>query len=170
MKTLLAFAVFFLFAVTAGAQQTASPAAMAEAVRRYPDLAVANSPFNKEFVRLYNATKQDNPEELTRPNWPLTLAGDAAAVLGVRPVAPPIAAPAAALAADRVAKAAAFKRWEREMELKIERWKNETAVAEAKGDVGTASVYHWQIQRLTDQLEDSRKMGKIQPLAPLPVK
>jgi hypothetical protein len=48
--------------------------AQAEAVRRYPDLAVKGSLFNQTFVAAYEREKSTNPGALTTSDWPLTLA------------------------------------------------------------------------------------------------
>lgn len=42
--------------------------------RRYPQLAVANSPFNVHFVDLYNTAKTSDPTMLTQADWPMKLA------------------------------------------------------------------------------------------------
>lgn len=62
------------------APATPHPAAesVAQARKAYPALAVANSPFNKKFVELYNNTKQTNPEFLIQPDWPMQLAAQTA--------------------------------------------------------------------------------------------
>jgi len=59
-----------------GAPATPNPApeSVAQARKAYPALAVANSPFNKKFVELYNNARQTNPELLTQSDWPMQLA------------------------------------------------------------------------------------------------
>jgi hypothetical protein len=44
------------------------------ALQRYPTLAIANSPFNTQFVELYKAYTATRPEIFKDPNWPLQLA------------------------------------------------------------------------------------------------
>jgi hypothetical protein len=60
----------------APAPATPHPAkdSVAQARKAYPALAVANSPFNKKFVELYNNAKLTNPDLLTQPDWPMQLA------------------------------------------------------------------------------------------------
>lgn len=60
------------FATVADAQR--------EALRRYPDLGVANSDFNRRFVALYKQYQQSNPQLLQNPNWPMILANRVAGV------------------------------------------------------------------------------------------
>jgi hypothetical protein len=47
-----------------------------EAVRRYPDLGVAGSRFNAEFVSRYQRYRRENPAFLKDISWPLRLADD----------------------------------------------------------------------------------------------
>lgn len=54
------------FATVAEAQQ--------EAVRRYPDIGVAGSKLNTEFVARYKRYQQERPDFLRDPSWPLRLA------------------------------------------------------------------------------------------------
>lgn len=54
------------------------PDARAEAVRRYPQLGVSNSPMNRAFVEKYQKLKVNNPAALRDPAWPLTLADEVA--------------------------------------------------------------------------------------------
>lgn len=58
-----------------------------EAVREYPSLAVANSPLNLEFVRRYRQYQHDRPEYFRDPTWPVSLAQECAAPLGLQPLA-----------------------------------------------------------------------------------
>ena len=55
---------------------TPNPAteSVAKARKAYPALALANSPFNRKFVELYNNAKQTDPEFLAQPDWPMQLA------------------------------------------------------------------------------------------------
>ncbi len=52
--------------------------AKAEALQRYPALGVANSPFNQEFLRLYQDANARGDTLLQQPNWPMALAAQAA--------------------------------------------------------------------------------------------
>jgi hypothetical protein len=52
--------------------------AQAEAVRRYPQLAIANSRMNRAFVERYNKEKASNSALLRDPAWPLRIAEDVA--------------------------------------------------------------------------------------------
>lgn len=54
------------FATAAAAQQ--------EAVRRYPEIGVAGSKLNSEFVARYKRYQQERPDFLRDPSWPLRLA------------------------------------------------------------------------------------------------
>ena len=58
-----------------------------EAVREYPSLAMANSPLNAEFVRRYRQYQHDRPEYFRDPAWPVSLAQECAAPLGLQPSA-----------------------------------------------------------------------------------
>jgi hypothetical protein len=49
-----------------------------QAVLRYPDLAVAGSPLNKEFVARYKRYQQERPDYFRDPSWPLRLAEESA--------------------------------------------------------------------------------------------
>jgi hypothetical protein len=68
----------------------ASPAAWTvataqnEAVRRYPQLSVANSPLNHAFLARYQQIKSTNPSYLRDPSWPLRLADEVAQTTGRR--------------------------------------------------------------------------------------
>jgi hypothetical protein len=55
------------------------------AIHLYPELAVKNSAFNRTFLDLYEELRQNNPEMLTRVDWPLDLAARAGMILGIRP-------------------------------------------------------------------------------------
>jgi len=57
---------------------------VALAGKTYPALTVANSPFNKRFVELYNNARQTNPQLLTQPDWPMLLAAQTARELTSR--------------------------------------------------------------------------------------
>jgi len=63
------------------------------AVKKYPDLAIKDSTFNKTFRDLYEEQLQKNPSSLARPEWPLDLAYRTATLLGVHTYGPPPAAP-----------------------------------------------------------------------------
>jgi|GEM_PF-3547671 len=67
--------------VTASSAPEQVKNAQAEAVRRYPDLGVKNSAFNREFLTLYQQIKSNNPAELNDPQWPIYLADQTAQTL-----------------------------------------------------------------------------------------
>ncbi|MDR3402877.1 MAG: hypothetical protein P4L99_10305 [Chthoniobacter sp.] len=46
----------------------------AKAAKMYPALAIANSPFNKRFIELYNSRKGSDPAFLATADWPMKLA------------------------------------------------------------------------------------------------
>lgn len=50
--------------------------AQKEAMRRYPQLGVANSPMNRAFVARYQQIKAKDPSYLRDPSWPLHLADE----------------------------------------------------------------------------------------------
>jgi hypothetical protein len=52
--------------------------AQKEAMRRYPQLAVANSPMNHAFIAKYKQLKASNSDYLRDPGWPLRLAEEVA--------------------------------------------------------------------------------------------
>jgi hypothetical protein len=53
-----------------------------EALRLYPDLGVANSPLNREFVVRYQSYKRLEPDFFDNPAWPVILVKEAANVVG----------------------------------------------------------------------------------------
>ena len=60
-------------------------AAQQEAVKRYPQLAVVNSPLNREFVTRYKQLQATNPDYFKQSNWPLTLAAECEAAIKQKP-------------------------------------------------------------------------------------
>ena len=59
------------------------------AVARYPDLGVAGSVFNAEFLKRYKTYQSEKPDFLKAPMWPLTLADEVGTALRITPVPPP---------------------------------------------------------------------------------
>ena len=59
-----------------------------EALRLYPELGVANSPLNREFVIRYNSYQRLEPEVFQNPAWPVILAKESAAAIGEQAKAP----------------------------------------------------------------------------------
>jgi hypothetical protein len=55
-----------------------------EALRLYPDLGVANSPLNREFVTRYHSYQRLQPDLFDNPAWPVILVKEAANVIGVQ--------------------------------------------------------------------------------------
>lgn len=53
-----------------------------EALRLYPDLGVANSPLNREFIIRYNSYQRLEPEIFQNPAWPVILVKESAAAIG----------------------------------------------------------------------------------------
>lgn len=49
-----------------------------EAIRRFPQLGVAGSPLNQDFVARYKRYQRERPEQLRDPSWPLRLAEESA--------------------------------------------------------------------------------------------
>jgi hypothetical protein len=65
--------------------------AKVEAVRIYPDLAIAGSPMNAEYVARYDRYRVENPRYFLDTNWPLTLANETATAMraaGTQPAQP----------------------------------------------------------------------------------
>jgi hypothetical protein len=58
-----------------------SQAAQERAIALYPDLGVANSALNREFVARYRQYRIQNPEYFTDPDWPTKLAKESAEAL-----------------------------------------------------------------------------------------
>lgn len=56
----------------------------AEALRLYPDLGVADSPINREFVTRYRSYQRLDPDFFQDPAWPVILVKQCAAVIGER--------------------------------------------------------------------------------------
>ena len=52
--------------------------AQREAVRRYPQLGIAGSPLNQDFVARYKRYQREHPEQLRDTSWPLRLADESA--------------------------------------------------------------------------------------------
>jgi hypothetical protein len=70
------------------------------AKKAYPALNIANSPFNKKFVELYNNAKVANPALLAQVDWPMKISQQVAQILGPVPMAggaPPTEASASQL-------------------------------------------------------------------------
>jgi hypothetical protein len=53
-----------------------------EALRLYPELGVANSPLNREFVARYHSYQRLQPDFFQDPAWPVILVKECAAVIG----------------------------------------------------------------------------------------
>ena len=53
-----------------------------EALRLYPDLGVADSPLNREFVARYRSYQRLQPDFFQNPAWPVLLVKESAAVIG----------------------------------------------------------------------------------------
>jgi hypothetical protein len=58
--------------------------AQKRALALYPDLAVANSPLNKEFIARYQRYKAENPTYFLNPDWPTALARESADAINQR--------------------------------------------------------------------------------------
>jgi len=54
----------------------------AEALRLYPELGVANSPINREFVARYRSYQRLQPDFFQDPAWPVLLVKECAGVIG----------------------------------------------------------------------------------------
>jgi len=69
------------FCITCSAQTTLQEWQVI-AVRKYPDLGVNGSAFNKRFVEAYTERHKTDPAFFTNPQWPLLLANELAAQPG----------------------------------------------------------------------------------------
>ena len=59
-----------------------------EALRLYPDLGIADSPLNREFVTRYRSYQRLQPDFFENPAWPVILVKECAAVIGERSAVP----------------------------------------------------------------------------------
>ena len=66
----------------APARITTSAEGTREALRLYPELGVANSPLNREFVARYHSYQRLQPDFFQDPAWPVILVKECAAVVG----------------------------------------------------------------------------------------
>jgi hypothetical protein len=51
------------------------------AIQAYPELGIANSPLNKEFLRRHKSYEASNPKFFSEPEWPTKLARESAEAL-----------------------------------------------------------------------------------------
>jgi hypothetical protein len=58
------------------AEAPAGKTAQERAIQRYPQLGVAKSPLNQEFLRRHNAYKASKPQFFSDPEWPTKLAAE----------------------------------------------------------------------------------------------
>lgn len=75
----------WLVALTEPAIVAEAAAAQARAMLRYPPLATPGSRLNHEFLKRLEEYKADRAEFLSKADWPLRVADESAAVLGVIP-------------------------------------------------------------------------------------
>lgn len=75
--------------------------AQQEALRRYPDLGVAGSKFNAEFIVRHQRYKRENPAFLQDTSWPIRLAEETATAIGPQVKTPIIVPQAKRPAPDR---------------------------------------------------------------------
>jgi len=75
----------WLVALTEPAIVAEAAAAQARAMMRYPPLATPGSRLNHEFLKRLEEYKADRAEFLSKADWPLRVADESAAVLGVIP-------------------------------------------------------------------------------------
>ncbi len=64
------------FRTAMGQQYKSADEAQREAVRRYPELGVPGTPFNREFVARYHRYQQTDPTMFNNPEWPLRIADE----------------------------------------------------------------------------------------------
>jgi len=72
-------------AVPSAPRITTEAEGRAEALRLYPDLGVANSPLNREFVTRYHSYQRLEPDFFQDPTWPVKLVKESAAIVGTQP-------------------------------------------------------------------------------------
>ena len=77
----LACAGFASWRYLPGPHTTFPRAAQEQAVKSYPQLAVADSPLHREFITRYKAYQKTNREYFKDPNWPSTLARESQSTL-----------------------------------------------------------------------------------------
>jgi hypothetical protein len=65
-------------------QPTDTDSAERRAVTLYPELGVANSALNREFLRRYHLYQAENPSYFSDPDWPTRLAQESAEALDQR--------------------------------------------------------------------------------------
>jgi hypothetical protein len=82
MKPLLALLALFSLLASALAQTAAD--SQKQAVEKYPELAKEGTPLHSKFIELYRQAKETNPTFLQNPDWPITIADKASALL-IRP-------------------------------------------------------------------------------------
>ena len=70
--------------VLPGSVTPATTSARDRAVRAFPDLVVADSPLNREFVRRYHLYLKEHREYFEDPDWPTKLARESAAAIAPR--------------------------------------------------------------------------------------
>ncbi len=96
-RSLFALPILFCWLLAANASaQTAPVEAQEEAIKRYPELGVANSTFNTRFLQAYHGRRVLDPSYFQDPQWPVRLAEEIAANLGAPEAARP--APLASIA------------------------------------------------------------------------
>lgn len=89
MKHFILLIAAVLLSFSALAQQNATQAAQAEAVKKHPELGKAGSAFNLEFVATIKRYQKEKPEFFKDPAWPLKLADELAQTTEKRAVAAP---------------------------------------------------------------------------------
>lgn len=98
MNAILLITALFLSIVIRGDAQETTEAWRAAAMKKYPQLAVPGSPFNKAFVDAYNQRKQNSPASLQDPRWPMVIAEEVDASLPAALKNPPPASQGAPVA------------------------------------------------------------------------
>jgi len=80
MKAFLTYTLALLFLSPLSVFGAPEPTdAQKEAITEFPDLAKAGTPLNSKFIELYQQAKRTNSPVLSKLNWPLLLAREAAA-------------------------------------------------------------------------------------------
>ena len=79
MKTL--FAILAVFSLHAPVMAQTAADSQKQAVEKYPELAKEGTPLHSKFIELYRQAKETNPTFLQNPDWPITLADKASALL-----------------------------------------------------------------------------------------
>ena len=112
----------------------------AEAIRKYPDLAKAGSPFHTKFFSLHAELKEKQPTIFTTPSWPMVLADRTAVAFQAEAAA---AKQSAALAAKREAEEALWNSKHTIREVRTDQLSFLDKPFAVDGSIEVDSYYNW---------------------------